>query len=282
MLRSSWAAALTLLLGIALALMLASMRWRRQLPGALREAEVPEMDAMLLPQLIGRSAPFLVRGMTRTPPLERWRSEWGVTSVRVMLSPSGVFGAYGDCEARARLVLAGDEKRVEFGHEECARADPQCQPKHAVVSAPPEECKPLAARARSEGLHVYLRAQTGTRTLNEMRERLSLPTLARVSPYLSSEGCVTNLHWDTQAGVLSQTAGAKIVSLFSQESMPSACPSTSSPCYRRSYEDGEVCPPGARFVLRLQPGQALYIPGGWAHHIVSAGPLTLGAVWRLA
>jgi len=224
-------------------------------------------------------APWLVTGLPETPDVGDWAEAWNVASVNVLLSPSGVFGAYGSCERHTELSLSG---AVGFSEEAC-RGDPRCQPAHASVRMPPPAALRLFenSAARPAGARfVYLRGTAGEESRRAEEAKLGWSDLSNLSPYLSSEGCTTNLHWDGAPGILAQTAGSKDVALFAPGAMPDAARDTKSPCYRRSYQQGAECPPGSSYRLLLAPGFGLYIPAHWAHHVVSRAPRTLGAVWR--
>ncbi len=226
-------------------------------------------------------SPWLVQGLPRTPHLARWRRAWGVASVRLLCSPSGVFGAYGDCEDQ---VQQEEGERLGFRTALCAR-DPLCRPLHVARAVSPEEAArwlalpPAERAAAGAARHLYARGAAGAGARRRLRRRTGWPDLATVSPYLSEAGCVTNLHLDKRPGVLAQTAGVKRVALFAPGTMPWPAPED-SPCARRSYQDTRVCAPGAALTLELRAGRGLYIPEGWAHHVESLSTPTLGAVWR--
>ena len=207
--------------------------------------------------------PALVQGLPPAPAAARW-GDWGVREVALLLSPTGVFGSYGECEVRGGAAFEGP----------CAR-DARCAPRHTRQQVPLAEA--LAAFACA-GQHAYLRGAAPASFLAQLARALRLD-LTNVAPYLSQAGCVTNLHWDGADGVLAQTRGEKLVALFAPGTMPRPAPE-SSPCFRRSYHDGQ-CPPGAALHVLLTPGRGLFIPGGWAHHVTSLSPRTLGCVWRL-
>jgi hypothetical protein len=201
------------------------------------------------------SVPVLVAAPAPTPLPEHWRRSWGVSRVAVLRSLDGVFGAYGACEPWCSGGFRGA----------CA-ADPLCRAAHWREYASPE------AALLAFGAGVYLRGAASAAARRRWRVR-------NLSAYLSSAGCVTNLHWDGAAGLLAQTRGRKLVRLFAPGTMPDAAP-RGSPCFRRSYQSGRACPAGACSELVLEEGSALLIPAGWAHHVTSLDDFTLGAVWR--
>ena len=216
-------------------------------------------------------APFFVVGFPPTPPASEW-SRWGVTQANVLRSPSGVFGAYGACEKDAVLSPEGG---VRFVSSRC-RSDERCVPQHALFSSSLSDA--LDAFAAPKSSFVYVRAQVPLEQLLVLEHEVDM-ALESVSLYLSSAGCVTNLHWDGHSGFLAQTRGEKEVQLFAPGRMPAPAPA-GSPCSRRSYHCGRECPRGAFAKLRLQAGWALYIPTRWAHHVTSLSAESLGAVWR--
>lgn len=220
--------------------------------------------------------PWLITGLLHTPELLQWRSEWAVEQVRVLSSPTGVFAAYGTCTIFRTL---GDASKIEFSGDAC-RGDGRCIPVHSESVLSTDDSTSLFSRGPVPK-EIYLRGHCGTAFVDKMRTTMQWPDLLRISPYLSGEGAVTNLHWDGADGILAQTSGSKLVSLFAPGTMPAEAAS-SSPCARRSYEAGATCPSGATLTLRLEPGLGLYIPVKWAHHITSLSPRTLGAVWRFA
>lgn len=283
--------AAALALAVALLLLLPALENRRKrgrsgLPGALDDvrcygAGQTHVSPALLSRLSvvsaqdfePRAAPCLVRGLPPAPPLSDWRSLWGVEAVRVMFSPSGVFGAYGDCVTQ----LDESEHGVRFAAAHC-RLDPRCSPRHVEYGADSSKCEALF---REHAHRVYLRGTCSPATTSAYsRRHPGLRTLARLSPYLSAAGAVTNLHWDGAPGILAQTGGEKQVDLFEPDEMPRPA-AASSPCARRSYLDGRQSPPGACLRMRLLPGWGLFIPARWGHHVTSLSPETLGAVWRL-
>ena len=214
--------------------------------------------------------PWLVAGLPETPELGAW-GRWGVERVRALVSPTGVFGAYGACEDS----VVWRDGALAF--EGACGADPLCRPAHAAQELSLEAAAELWARAEAP---VYLRAPASKEARLRVAGPLGLSGLLNLSAYQSARGCTTNLHWDSLPGVLAQTAGAKEVALFAPGTMPAEAPA-GSPCARRSYHASE-CPAGAAVRVRLPAGLGLYIPAFWAHHVTSLSPVTLGSVWRLA
>jgi len=117
----------------------------------------------------------------------------------------------------------------------------------------------------------------------------------RVSLYASQKGLQTNLHADEHSGFLVQVVGQKRVVLFSRrKARRLRCRDwgdVSSPINRRSwYDDGvpdvhgwSQCPPfdGLDGVeVEVGPGEALYIPKGYFHDVLSRCSDTLGLVLR--
>lgn len=224
---------------------------------------------------IWATTPLLITGLPPTPPVTRWGSDWAIQEVRVLSSPTGVFAAYGECT----IWHSAENGKLQFGGA-CSR-DQRCVPVHSESTLSQEESAVLYGGPRPQPKQIYLRGACEQNFAHEMGKRLFSDNLVRLSAYLSGENAVTNLHWDGAPGILAQTEGTKLVSLFSPGTMPAEAPS-SSPCARRSYEAGATCPAGAAFIVRLKPGRGLYIPAYWAHHVVSLSPRTLGAVWRFA
>ena len=223
--------------------------------------------------------PWFVTGLPPAPGLSDWPS-WGASTVRVLASPTGVFGAYGDCELDA--AQDDDEQQatgVSFRSEHCRR-DARCRPVHftttmSILAATQAFLRPSSIGGAS---HVYLRGVASDEIRGLAEERVGLP-LSNLALYLSAAGSVTNLHWDSASGVLAQSRGEKDVALFAASSMPQEA-GRSSPCFRRSYLSGSAAPQGSAFLLRLTPGWGLFVPALWAHHVSSRSPETLGTVWR--
>lgn len=236
---------------------------------------VPAIGVQAAVLLLG-SEPWWVQGLWRTPDLPDWDS-WDIDTVRILASPTGTFGSYGKCERDAAADSA-EPWGVSFQSEHC-RSDKACEPRHFVRDASISEAARVFADPASSGAsHVYLRGIAGIETRRAAGKSLGV-RLLNLSPYLSSAGAATNLHWDATAGILAQTEGEKDVALFSPGTMPSEA--RDGPCHRRSYESGEICPAGALLKLRLTAGWGLFIPSKWGHHVKSLSPRTLGAVWRL-
>lgn len=223
-----------------------------------------------------REEPWLVVGLWSTPRLPQW-GEWGVEYVRALVSPTGVFGAYGDCEIESRAD-SQSPTGVAFQLARC-RQDPICEPRHWVTKHSFETAAQVFAEPELlQATHVYLRGTAGRETRQLAAGAIGV-SLKNLSPYLSSAGSATNLHFDGSPGILAQTEGEKDVSLFAPGTMPFQAPK-GSPCYRRSRHDGRECPDGAAYRIRLQPNWGVYIPAHWAHHVTSLSAETLGAVWR--
>jgi ribosomal protein L16 Arg81 hydroxylase len=136
--------------------------------------------------------------------------------------------------------------------------------------------------ARDESNDVYLVAnnhffeQPGTRVLID--ELMPLPRFLdpgslgqRLSLWFGPRGTVTPLHHDTMNVLLAQIRGRKAVTLIP----PSATPLVYNEIgvYSRvdvEHPDDDTFPlfaaaPRSTFVLR--PGEALFIPVGWWHHV---------------
>lgn len=260
------AVALALLLAAIFSLAIGS---RAKLPrgarGSVSVAHFVDAAAVLR-----RAMPCLVRGFPVTPPLDAWASELDVSSVAVLVSPHGVFGAYGSCDP---VAPPPPGSALSFAPGRCFDADAKCRPHHYRLEGRGLE---EARRIFAEHSYVYIRGRVpATHCLYR-----SCPfAVSGITAFLSSVGCVTNLHWDGASGFLTQSIGRKRVLLWAPGRMPSPARST-GPCNRRSYVDGPVPPPGADLSLILEQGDALFIPRGWAHHVTSESAETLGAVWR--
>lgn len=271
-------AALAALAALVAAGMRALPRLRTRTPGANCYAsssetlQIKSVDVGGLQAARPAGLPCWVKGLPDTPEILDWAPAWGVTNVRMLFSSAGVYAAYGKCTTRREPYGAAE---LAFGPEDGCASDERCKPVHSeslLVDRTPFASGPMPRE-------IYLRGASGEAWLDEMQEILAWPDLTRISAYLSGTDAVTNLHWDGQDGILAQTAGSKLVCLFSPGTMPGAAPA-SSPCSRRSYHDGPACPDGAALKVRLPPHWGLYIPAGWAHHITSLSPRTLGSVWR--
>lgn len=113
--------------------------------------------------------------------------------------------------------------------------------------------------------------------------------------YLSQQGLQTNLHCDEHSGFLVQVAGLKRVVLVAKaDAKPLRCATwgdPAAPISRRSWFDDGVpdCadwrskPPLAGIrcsEVQLGPGEALFIPKGHFHDVLSKSEQTLGFVLR--
>jgi len=116
-----------------------------------------------------------------------------------------------------------------------------------------------------------------------------------VSLYASQQGLQTNLHADEHSGFLVQVCGRKRVVLFSKKDARALrCPAWGRPdaaVNRRSwYDDGVPDDPGwseqppfqglCALEVEVGPGEALFIPRGWFHDVLSKSSQTLGLVLR--
>jgi hypothetical protein len=149
---------------------------------------------------------------------------------------------------------------------------------------------------------IYLRGAV----FNELKEDINVPTFMDGGPaklsddlsgiWIGSKGCITPLHFDAWHGVLCQVRGRKRVTLFAPEDTDNM--------YPRKQEDGmnmhtselvleqldlPGCPAAASagevdadymskyplaktitpYTVDLEPGDALYIPPFWWHHVSS-------------
>ena len=223
--------------------------------------------------------PWFVVDAPIVPDAHAWRL-WGCEAVRVLLSPDGVFGAYGECDGDAEMDE--ESRRIIFQSAHCQR-DPACRPRHVARMLPLEAALRAFARPPERwASHVYLRSRASPERRRELAGAFGLRDVQNLSPYLSGRGATTGLHWDGHAGILSQAKGEKLVQLFAPGRMPGQRGDQLSPCYRRSAQSGAACPPDAAHRLLLTPGLSLHIPRGWAHHVTSRSAYTLGCVWRFA
>merc|ERR1712060_494188 len=117
----------------------------------------------------------------------------------------------------------------------------------------------------------------------------------RTTLYASQRGLQTNLHADEHSGFLIQVRGVKRVVLFTPKASRSLrCSSwgdVNTPISRRSWFDSGVpdvsdwaeTPPFASLdgrEVEVGPGEALYIPRGFFHDVLSRSDETLGLVLR--
>ncbi|CAE8591245.1 unnamed protein product [Polarella glacialis] len=118
----------------------------------------------------------------------------------------------------------------------------------------------------------------------------------RMSLYASRAGMQTNLHCDEHSGFLVQLVGVKRVILIGRkEARPLRCPAwgqRGAPVSRRSWFDDGVSaggdwaskPPLAGVAacqeVEVGPGEALFIPKGVFHDVLSKDQETLGLVLR--
>eukprot|EP00928_Gymnodinium_smaydae_P070973 TRINITY_DN54688_c0_g1_i1.p2 TRINITY_DN54688_c0_g1~~TRINITY_DN54688_c0_g1_i1.p2 ORF type:complete len:348 (-),score=43.84 TRINITY_DN54688_c0_g1_i1:81-1124(-) len=112
--------------------------------------------------------------------------------------------------------------------------------------------------------------------------------------YASQRGLQTNLHVDEHSGFLVQVWGTKRVVLFSKSARSLRCDTWGQldvPVNRRSWFHSGVpdktgwleCQPFDSlqpFEVELGPGEALFIPRGWFHDVLSRSQQTLGLVLR--
>lgn len=149
---------------------------------------------------------------------------------------------------------------------------------------------------------IYLRGAV----FNELKQDIAVPTFMDGGPaklsddlsgiWIGSKGCITPLHFDAWHGVLCQVRGRKRVTLFAPEDTDNMYPRkqedgmnmhTSELVLEKLYLPG--CPAAASadeadadymskyplaktitpYTVDLEPGDALYIPPFWWHHVAS-------------
>lgn len=172
----------------------------------------------------------------------------------------------------------------------------------AVVALVTGCCSATSVAAAATANRIYLRGAV----FNELKEDIQVPTFMDGGPaklsddlsgiWIGSKGCITPLHFDAWHGVLCQVRGRKRVTLFAPEDTDNM--------YPRKQEDGmnmhtselvlekldlpgcpAAVPAGAidadymnryplaktitPYTVDLEPGDALYIPPFWWHHVAS-------------
>lgn len=225
------------------------------------------------------------------------RQKWAVEAAEgsdACLRWRPLAGAFADAAAAAAAAATARPPR------HVATADASLEdlwPLWQGVSAPPV---PLPV-ARP---YVYLRGTVAPAAASEFLQGTVFDELQRagvlgggplsLSLYASPAGSQTNLHADEHSGFLVQVLGCKRLVLFrrgpaSRSLRGETWGVTNAPVHRRSWfdsgipEDWASLPPfaglGGREVV-VRPGEALYIPKGWFHDVLSRDAETLGAVLR--
>jgi ribosomal protein L16 Arg81 hydroxylase len=105
-------------------------------------------------------------------------------------------------------------------------------------------------------------------------------TLEGVSVYLSQAHTVTNLHWDLRSGAIQQLRGRKRVLMFAPSEIANLPMYAADHIFgRRSRIDGLIDAAALEnfpalkqargFICELGPGDWLYLPAGWLHHVTT-------------
>lgn len=164
------------------------------------------------------------------------------------------------------------------------------------VKLPLAEAARAVEEAESSGAHRYVRQISLSDLDIELRGHPAEALLPRATPtrqslWLSSKGCVSPLHYDGKNNLLTQMRGRKRVTLLPSDEHARAYP------YGLAHEqfhvsrvdvesiDARAFPdfPSARAVaVELLPGDTLYIPSLWWHHVRSEELSVSVNVWWAA
>ena len=189
--------------------------------------------------------------------------------------------------AREVPVVGADGGRFDYTLEGA--------PLHTEFRLPFDEALGLIASARAPGPCYYLRrpelADLG------LEAEAGLPRVfahtrgpqRTLRLWVSSEGSVTPLHYDTRNNFLTQMHGRKAVTLFPSSEHARMYPLPFSGTHLLSPVDPEAVD-AARFprfpselALRVEllPGQTLFIPPFWWHHVRSLDfSISVNVFWR--
>lgn len=108
--------------------------------------------------------------------------------------------------------------------------------------------------------------------------------------WLGSPGACTPLHYDAAANVLTQVLGEKIVTLYPPEAAAASGLMPWASTLQRSARAGWDGVAAARasigghaaHTFRLTPGDALFIPAYWLHHVCAVSEATIGSTPSLS
>jgi hypothetical protein len=108
--------------------------------------------------------------------------------------------------------------------------------------------------------------------------------------FMSQKGVVTNLHFDSTDGIISQVQGKKKIICFSPDYTKHLYFPQSGPLERRSQMDGRLTYkntqkyPKIRYaeglVVTLCPDEWIYIPSKWIHYVETLSEETISCVYR--
>lgn len=169
-------------------------------------------------------------------------------------------------------------------------------PLYTDVSLPFGEAIELIESSKAPGPCYYLRrallTDLGLDNNNLLPRAFSLTSGSKRTERLwaSSRGSVTPLHYDTRNNLLTQMHGSKLVTLFPSSEHERMYPMGFTGTNLLSHVDPEavdesrfpIFPRELKIVVEFNPGETLFIPPFWWHHVRSQEfSISVNVFWQL-
>ncbi len=223
------------------------------------------------------------------------------TKVRLFITPTGVLGYYNTSMVQVSVRDGRPWGRV---------TDPSVLPQGVEVELPHMQL------GGSMGLGGYLTIlqhkrpsdfvfnadeRTYMRTVGDVLPQVAsfmprdIPvdeaSCAHVSLYVSHTGTVTNLHWDVYSGVIHQLKGRKRVIFFAPDQIDHFAMHPNRHIFARRAQVADKLTEatlqahpqmqGAHgYECIIEPGQWLYVPARWLHHVETLDDDTISLITR--
>ena len=170
------------------------------------------------------------------------------------------------------------------------------QPTYADVVLPFSEAMELIASSKAPGPCYYLRRtllkELGLDNAEVLPRTFLLAGGAKRSArlWVSSQGSVTPLHYDTRNNLLTQMHGSKLVTLFPSSEHERMYPMAFTGTNLLSVVDPEAVdessfpnfPGDLKLTVEFNPGDTLFIPPFWWHHVRSREfSISVNVFWQL-
>lgn len=177
---------------------------------------LPVISWRQLPFFLNSEMPALVADWKYLLRVPRNWNKWGAVRSDLLLSPDGVFGVTGYQAYQAKWDSA----------ENNFVGDGKCRPRHIVEpNLKTENAMDIFRTRRMDkypwATYFYVRSWCPVATKKKIEMTTGFLSLMNVAPYLSHTGCVTNLHYDLNCGILEGDLGYKQCILLEPSVIPS-------------------------------------------------------------